>query len=164
MALVSLHGDYINVRVKYNGGLLPDIVLLILRYYIGQPFDSMKSFCPYSQCSHLNLDKISHKNVLAGCFSNSTPVVSAPRCWLPILILMQCVYCVLCLFFILTDRDSTTPSKIILQYGGAGGRRSLVLRSLSVILTLQPKFLNRVMSYMDLQGLRSFRVCSRPGR
>ena len=48
--------------------------------------------------------------------------------------------------------------------GGAGGRRSLVIRGLSVILTLQPKFLNRVRSYVDLYGLRSFRVCSRPGR
>ena len=33
---------------------------------------------------------------------------------------------------------------------GAGGRRSLVVRSLSVILTLQPKFLNRVRSCVDL--------------
>ena len=48
---------------------------------------------------------------------------------------------------------------------GAGGRRSLVVRGLSVILTLQPKFLNRVRSYVDLHGLRSFRVvCSRPDR
>ena len=28
--------------------------------------------------------------------------------------------------------------------GGAGGRRSLVVRGISVILILQPKFLNRV--------------------
>ena len=35
--------------------------------------------------------------------------------------------------------------------GEAGGRRSLVIRGLSVILTLQPKFLNnRVRSYVDL--------------
>ena len=34
--------------------------------------------------------------------------------------------------------------------GRAGGRRSLVMRGLSVILTLKPKFLNRVRSYMDL--------------
>ena len=33
---------------------------------------------------------------------------------------------------------------------GAGGRRSLVMRGLFVILTLQPKFLNRVRSYVDL--------------
>ena len=34
--------------------------------------------------------------------------------------------------------------------GAGGGRRSLVVRGLSVILTLQPKFLNRVRSYVDL--------------
>ena len=34
--------------------------------------------------------------------------------------------------------------------GGTGGRRSLVMRGLSVILTLQSKFLNRVRSYVDL--------------
>ena len=33
-------------------------------------------------------------------------------------------------------------------FGGAGGRRSLLVRGLSVILTLQPKFLNRVRSYV----------------
>ena len=32
----------------------------------------------------------------------------------------------------------------------AGGRRSLVMRGLSVILTLQPKFLDRFRSYVDL--------------
>ena len=36
-------------------------------------------------------------------------------------------------------------------WGGAGGRsRSLVVRGLSVILTLQPKFQNRVRSYVNL--------------
>ena len=35
-------------------------------------------------------------------------------------------------------------------FWGAGGHRSLVMRGLSVILTLQPKFLNRVRSYVDL--------------
>ena len=34
--------------------------------------------------------------------------------------------------------------------GRVGGRRSLVVRGLSVILTLQPKFLNHVRSYVDL--------------
>ena len=46
----------INVSEQYNGGLLPDILLLTL--YVttsGNPFDTMKSFCPYSQCSHPNL-------------------------------------------------------------------------------------------------------------
>ena len=38
------------------------------------------------------------------------------------------------------------------------------MRGLSVILTLQLKFVNRVRSYVDLLGLRSFRVCSRPDR
>ena len=45
----------INVSVQYNGGLLPDIILLTLCDYIGEPFDTMKSFCPYSLYSHLNL-------------------------------------------------------------------------------------------------------------
>ena len=31
--LVSLHGDYSNVSVQYNGGLLPDIILLTQGYY-----------------------------------------------------------------------------------------------------------------------------------
>ena len=44
----------INVSVQYNGGLLPDIILLTLCDYIN-PFNTMKSFCPYSQCSHPNL-------------------------------------------------------------------------------------------------------------
>ena len=41
--------------LQYNGGLLPDIILLTLRdYIVGEPFwYHMKSFCPYSQCSHL---------------------------------------------------------------------------------------------------------------
>ena len=38
------------------------------------------------------------------------------------------------------------------------------MRGLSVIVTLQPKFLNRVRSYVELQGLRSFRVRSRPDK
>ena len=33
---------------------------------------------------------------------------------------------------------------------GWRGRRSLVMRGLSVILTLQPKFLDRFRSYVDL--------------
>ena len=35
-------------------------------------------------------------------------------------------------------------------FWGGGGRKSLITRGLSVILTLQPKFLNRVRSYVDL--------------
>ena len=47
----------VNVSIQYNGGLLPDIILLTLCDYIAlaNPFNTMKSFCPYSQCSHPNL-------------------------------------------------------------------------------------------------------------
>ena len=46
----------INVSVQYNGGRLPDIILLSLCVTtLGNPFDTMKNFCPYSQCSHLNI-------------------------------------------------------------------------------------------------------------
>ena len=46
----------INVSVQFNGGLLPDIILLTLCDYIEEnPFNTMKSFCPFSQCPHLNL-------------------------------------------------------------------------------------------------------------
>ena len=41
-----------NVSVQYNGGLLPDIILLTPCDCIG------KSFYPYSQCSDLNLKTI----------------------------------------------------------------------------------------------------------
>ena len=45
----------INVSVQYNGGFLPDIILLTLCYYHhGTRLNAMKSFCPCSQCSHLN--------------------------------------------------------------------------------------------------------------
>ena len=36
------------INVQYNGGFLPDIITL------GNPFDTMNSFCPYSQRSHLD--------------------------------------------------------------------------------------------------------------
>ena len=45
----------INVSVQYNGGLLHDIILLTRCDRVGDPFDTMKSFCPYSQCPHLNI-------------------------------------------------------------------------------------------------------------
>ena len=47
----------IDVSVQYNGGLLRDIILLTLCDYgtLGNPLDTMKSSCPYSQCSHLNI-------------------------------------------------------------------------------------------------------------
>ena len=37
----------INVSVQYNGGILPDILLLTT---LGNPFDTMESFRLYSQC------------------------------------------------------------------------------------------------------------------
>ena len=43
----------INVSVQYNGVILPDVILWTPCDYIGEPFHTMKSFCPYSQCSHL---------------------------------------------------------------------------------------------------------------
>ena len=42
-----------NVSVQCMGGLLPDIILLTLCDSIGNLFNSIQSFCPYSQCSHL---------------------------------------------------------------------------------------------------------------
>ena len=46
----------INVSVQYNGGFSPGIILLTLcDLKLGDPFNTTKSFCPYSQCSHLNL-------------------------------------------------------------------------------------------------------------
>ena len=45
----------INVSVQYNGGLLPDIILLTLCDCIGNPFNTMKNFCLYSRYSHINL-------------------------------------------------------------------------------------------------------------
>ena len=42
--LVSLHGD--NVNVQYNGGLLPDIILLTQCYlHRGTCLNAMKRFC-----------------------------------------------------------------------------------------------------------------------
>ena len=45
----------INVSVQYNGGLLPDIILLTRCGYIGESFYTMKRFCLYSKYSHLNI-------------------------------------------------------------------------------------------------------------
>ena len=45
----------INVSVKYNGGFLPDIIMLTLRYYHrGIRLNVMKRFCLYSLYSHPN--------------------------------------------------------------------------------------------------------------
>ena len=44
------------INVRYNGGLLPDIILLTLCYqHRGTQFIAMKSFCPYGECSDLNI-------------------------------------------------------------------------------------------------------------
>ena len=47
----------ISPSVEYNGGLLPDIILLLtLRYdHRGTQLNAMKTFCLYSQCSLLKI-------------------------------------------------------------------------------------------------------------
>ena len=46
----------INVSVQYNGGLLPDIILLTQCYYHrGTRLNAMKRFCICSRWSHLNV-------------------------------------------------------------------------------------------------------------
>ena len=46
----------INVNVQYNGGLLPDIILLTQCYlHRGTCLNVMKRFCICSLCSHLNV-------------------------------------------------------------------------------------------------------------
>ena len=46
----------INVSVQYNGGLLPDIILLTQCYYHrGTRLNAMKRFCICSLRSHLNV-------------------------------------------------------------------------------------------------------------
>ena len=49
VCLVSLHGDYCKC-IQYNGGILPDIILLTQCYYHrGTRLNAMKSFfCIYS--------------------------------------------------------------------------------------------------------------------
>ena len=45
-----------NVNVQYNGGLLPDIILLTQRYlHQGTCLNAMKRFCICSLLSHLNV-------------------------------------------------------------------------------------------------------------
>ena len=48
------------LSVQYNGGFLPDIILYhsldpMRPITLGNSCNTMKSFCPYSQCSHLNV-------------------------------------------------------------------------------------------------------------
>ena len=46
----------INVSVQYNGeGFSPILYCRPDVVTSGNPFDTMKRFCLYSQCSHLNL-------------------------------------------------------------------------------------------------------------
>ena len=45
-----------NVSVQYNGGFLPDIILLTQYYYHGGTrLNAMKRFCIFSYRSHLNV-------------------------------------------------------------------------------------------------------------
>ena len=47
----------INLSVQYNGGLLPDILMLLTQGYFhrGTRSYAMKRFCFSSLCSHLNV-------------------------------------------------------------------------------------------------------------
>ena len=45
----------ISVNVQYNGGLLPDIILLTQCYFRGTRLNAMERFCICSLCSHLNV-------------------------------------------------------------------------------------------------------------
>ena len=48
----------INVSVQYDGGLLPDIILLTQGYYHrGTRLNTMKRFCVWGLWSHLNVLK-----------------------------------------------------------------------------------------------------------
>ena len=56
VCLLFLHGDYCNVSVKHNGGLPPDIILLIQCYNRrGTRLNAMKRFGLCSLQSHLNV-------------------------------------------------------------------------------------------------------------
>ena len=54
----------INVSVQYNGGLLPDIIILLTQGYFhrGTRSYAMKRFCFCSLCSHLNVLTFSAPN------------------------------------------------------------------------------------------------------
>ena len=52
-------------RVQYSGEFLPNIILLTLCYHHrGTGLNAMKSCCPYSLCSHLNVltDNVNNKS------------------------------------------------------------------------------------------------------
>ena len=56
----------INVSVQYNGGLLPDIMLLTQCYYHrGTLLNAMKRFCICSLRSHLNV--LTFSPLTGGC-------------------------------------------------------------------------------------------------
>ena len=65
--LVSRHGVYV-VSVLYDGGLLPDIMLLTQCYYHrGTRLNAMKScFCLCGLCSHL-LNALTFSSLIGGC-------------------------------------------------------------------------------------------------
>ena len=51
LCLVYLHGNYVRlIRVQYNDGFLPDIILTVdpILITLGNPIKSMKSFCLHS--------------------------------------------------------------------------------------------------------------------
>ena len=60
----------INVGVQNNTGFLPDIILLTVCYYhhhCGSRLNDMKSFCPYSLSSLLNVFKCFAPDWLGEC-------------------------------------------------------------------------------------------------
>ena len=49
--LVYLHDDYVITSVQYNGGFLPDVILLTLCYYHwGTRSNAMKFFFVFAAC------------------------------------------------------------------------------------------------------------------
>ena len=56
----------INVSVQYNGGVLPDIILLTQCYYHRVArLNAMERFCICSLCSHLNV--LTFSPLTGGC-------------------------------------------------------------------------------------------------
>ena len=54
----------INISVQYNGGFLPDIILLTLFDYIGEPFEYLVEFLSQSMFPPRYFDNFSRKG---GC-------------------------------------------------------------------------------------------------
>ena len=56
----------INISIQYNGGLLPDIILLTQCYYHrGTRLNATKRFCNCSRRSHLNV--LTFSSLTRGC-------------------------------------------------------------------------------------------------